>query len=187
MMSCVVSVVCTVQWALYPRDTRASAHKSLQTGLISVWRLEFFSTDIHIHNIARKRLHAPSPYRKGQLAFLTHLNTLSNRKLPKPTAPYSNLTFPEGWTVSPHRSYTPPETLEPQACGGSVTRQSRRQFSRDIFLSCLSDQSNIACLMIIRGVLHPIFHSFLFFCIFFTVNNTILGDMIERLDVTHLL
>ena len=77
--------------------------------------------------------------------------------------------------------------LEPQACGGSVTRQSRRQFSRDIFLSCLSDQSNIACLMIIRGVLHPIFHSFLFFCIFFTVNITILGDMIERLDVTHLL
>ena len=43
-------------------------------------------------------------------------------------------------------------TLEPQACGGSVTRQSRRQFSRDIFLSCLSDQPNIACLMIIRGV-----------------------------------
>ena len=78
-------------------------------------------------------------------------------------------------------------TLEPQVCGGSVTKQTRRQFSRDIFLSCLSDQSNIACLMIIRGVLHPIFHSFLFFCIFFTVNNTILGDMIERLDVTHLL
>ena len=50
--------------------------------------------------------------------------------------------------------------LEPQACGGSVTRQSRRQFSRDIFLSCLSDQPNIACLMIIRGVLHPIFQSY---------------------------
>ena len=58
-------------------------------------------------------------------------------------------------------------TLEPQACGGSVTRQSRRQFSRDIFLSCLSDQSNMACLMIIRGVLHPIFHSFLFFFVYF--------------------
>ena len=28
---------------------------------------------------------------------------------------------------------------------------------------------------------------FIFFCIFFTVNITILGDMIERLDVTHLL
>ena len=66
-----------------------------------------------------------------------------------------------------------------------MTRQSRRQFSRDIFLSCLNDQPNIACLMIIRGVLHPIFHSFLSFCIFFTVN--ILGDMFERLDVTHFL
>ena len=50
--------------------------------------------------------------------------------------------------------------LEPQACVGSVTRQTRRQFSRDIFLSCLSDQPNIACLMIIRGVLHPIFQSY---------------------------
>ena len=68
-----------------------------------------------------------------------------------------------------------------------MTRQTRRQFSRDILLNCLNDQPNIACLMIIRGVLHPIFHSFLFFCIFFTVNITILGDMIERLDVTHLL
>ena len=36
MMSCVVSVVCTAQWALYPGDTRATAHKSLQTGLITV-------------------------------------------------------------------------------------------------------------------------------------------------------
>ena len=51
-------------------------------------------------------------------------------------------------------------TLEQQSCGRSVTRQSRRQFSRDIFLSCLSDQPNIACLMIIRGVLHPIFQSY---------------------------
>ena len=42
--------------------------------------------------------------------------------------------------------------LEPRACVGSVTRQTRRQFCRDIFLICLTDQTNIACFMIIRGV-----------------------------------
>ena len=64
--------------------------------------------------------------------------------------------------------------LEPRACVGSVTRQTRRQFCRDIFLICLTDQTNIACFMIIRGV-----QSFIFFGIFFTDNITILGDMIE--------
>ena len=104
-----------------------------------------------------------------------------------PTALSANYMKQPFYGGFPSRMGSAFTSLEPQACGGSVTRQSRRQFSRDIFLSCLSDQPNIACLMIIRGVLHPIFHSFLFFCIFFTVNNTILGDMIERLDVTHLL
>ena len=47
--------------------------------------------------------------------------------------------------------------LVPQACAESVTRQTRQQFCRDIFY------------------------------IFFNDNITILGDMIERLDVTHLL
>ena len=42
--------------------------------------------------------------------------------------------------------------LVPQACAESVTRQTRQQFCRDIFSSCLNDQTNIACLMIIRGM-----------------------------------
>ena len=61
------------------------------------------------------------------------------------------------WTLN---SLNVTTTLEPQACRKSVTRQTRRQFSRDIFLNCPNDQPNIACLMIIRGVLHPIFQSY---------------------------
>ena len=49
---------------------------------------------------------------------------------------------------------------------------------------CLNDQPNIACFMIIRGVYHPIFQSFV--CLLL-IDFLILGDMIERLDDTHLL
>ena len=60
----------------------------------------------------------------------------------------------------------------------------------DIFLGkqagnifCLHDQPNIACFMIIRGVYHPIFQSFVYIS---AVIISILDDMIERLDDTHL-
>ena len=49
---------------------------------------------------------------------------------------------------------------------------------------CLNDQTNIACFMIIRGVEHLIFQSFVYI---YAVIISILGDMIGRLDVTHLL
>ena len=45
----------------------------------------------------------------------------------------------------------------------AVSRSARRGFLQDIFLICLNDQLNIACLMFIRGVYHPIFQ---FICIF---------------------
>ena len=49
---------------------------------------------------------------------------------------------------------------------------------------CLNNQPNIACFMMIRGVYHLIFQSFAYIS---AVIISILGDMIERLDVTHLL
>ena len=47
-----------------------------------------------------------------------------------------------------------------------------------------NDQTNIACFMIIRGVYHLIFQSFVYIS---AVIISILGDMIERLDDTHFL
>ena len=49
---------------------------------------------------------------------------------------------------------------------------------------CLNDQTNIACFMILRGVYHPIFQSFVYLLL---IDIEILGDIIERLDDTHLL
>ena len=49
---------------------------------------------------------------------------------------------------------------------------------------CLNNQTNIACFMILRGVYHPIFQSFVYLLL---IDIEILGDIIERLDDTHLL
>ena len=54
--------------------------------------------------------------------------------------------------------------------------------ARNLF--CLNDQNNIACFMIIRGVYHLIFQSFVYLLL---IDIEILGDIIERLDDTHLL
>ena len=59
---------------------------------------------------------------------------------------------PPGGGAGEHTSQGLERALEPRACAGSVTRQTRRQFCQNIFLICLNDQTIIACLMIIRGV-----------------------------------
>ena len=51
-------------------------------------------------------------------------------------------------------------------------------------LFCLNDQTNIACFMILRGVYHPIFQSFVYLLL---IDIEILSDIIERLNDTHLL